>query len=615
MIPESFIQDLLNRVDVVDVVGKYVQLKKAGANLQGLCPFHNEKSPSFSVSPTKQFYHCFGCGAHGSAVGFMMEFAGMGYVDAIKDLASGVGMQVPDEARDFNAPPKQSYDTLHEWMARTAKYYQDALMANQRAKDYVNQRGLTRGVGATFQIGYAPDGWDALKEVFGEEYESAAPVDLGLVIEKEATEQVVAKRYDRFRDRIMFPIRNTKGQIIGFGGRILDKGEPKYLNSPETVLFEKGRELYGLFEARKAIRAAQRVLVVEGYMDVVALAQHGVEHAVATLGTACTPMHVQKLLKQADRIIFSFDGDAAGKRAAWRALENALPLVADGKTFQFLFLPEEHDPDTYVREFGKEGFENAERNAMPLSRFLVQHLSADLDLDTAEGRARLLNDAKPHMIALAAPVMRAQLIRLLSDKVEMSPAEVAGACGIKFDEVAERQGATKEWKPKGEWKKGKFQPPAPAYSRAPRRAPMDHDFRLICCLFDQPHLSRDTALDGLRNRVTFTPALADLLTYCDEMESMPTPAVLTRFAENSPNQGTYARAQHWSSEENLEAAAVQTEFLARVRAIQSQLNDSELSKLVAEGIHTPEQREQYRVLSAERARLKESERTPWSGNR
>ena len=604
MIPESFIQDLLNRVDVVDVVGKYVQLKKAGANLQGLCPFHNEKSPSFSVSPTKQFYHCFGCGAHGSAIGFMMEFAGMGFVDAVKDLASGAGMQVPEEARDLNAPPKQSYDTLYEWMARTAKYYQDALMANQRAKDYVNQRGLTRGVGAAFQIGYAPDGWDALKDVFGEAYESAAPVDLGLVIEKDAGEQVAAKRYDRFRDRIMFPIRNTKGQIIGFGGRVLDKGEPKYLNSPETVLFEKGRELYGLFEARKAIRAAQRVLVVEGYMDVVALAQHGVEHAVATLGTACTPMHVQKLLKQADRIIFSFDGDAAGKRAAWRALENALPLVADGKTFQFLFLPEEHDPDTYVREFGKEGFENAERNAMPLSRFLVQHLSAELDLDTAEGRARLLNDAKPHMMAIAAPVMRAQLIRLLSDKVDMSPAEVAQACGIKFDEGAERQGATKEWKPKGEWKKGKFVPPAPAYSRAPRSAPLDHDSRLLRCIVDQPHLSRDAALDGLRNRISFTPALAELLTYCDEAEAMPTSAVITRFAENSPHQSIYARAQRLAEEEGLDAAAIESDFAALVRAIFARLNDEEMQSLIASGIHTPEQREQFRVLNEERARLK-----------
>ena len=487
MIPESFIQDLLNRVDVVDVVGRYVQLKKAGANLQGLCPFHNEKSPSFSVSPTKQFYHCFGCGAHGTAIGFLMEYAGMGFVDTVKDLAQGAGMTVPEANMEAARPATSApYETLYEWMARTAVYYQARLKEDERAKAYVNKRGLTRRVGDTFQIGYAPDAWDGLKDVFSETYEAQVPIELGLVIDKEATETVRAKRYDRFRDRIMFPIRNTKGQIIGFGGRILDQGEPKYLNSPETVLFEKGKELYGLFEARKAIRAAQKVLVVEGYMDVVALAQHGVEYAVATLGTACTPMHVQKLLKQADEIIFAFDGDKAGQRAAWRALENALPIVQDGHIFKFLFLPEEHDPDSYVREFGKEGFEQAVQAAMPLSRFLVTHLSAEVDLTTAEGRSRLVNEAKQHVTRIAAPVLRLQIVRLLAERAEMDVPSLAGVFGIDLNVSANlknqsHKGSSGTGNGEPLWQSGKnrfSKKPLFAGSRAPRKAPVGRISRL-----------------------------------------------------------------------------------------------------------------------------------------
>jgi len=336
MIPQSFIADLLNRVDIVDVVGRYVPLKKGGANLMGLCPFHNEKSPSFTVSPTKQFYHCFGCGVNGSAITFLMEYGGMGFVEAVKDLAQAVGLSVPEEygTDDGRRRDGPDFAALSDLLERANRFYRDRLKSERSAIDYLKGRGLTGDVARQFGLGYAPYEWNALENIFGADYGGKALLDAGLVIDGEK-----GRRYDRFRGRVTFPIRNTRGALIGFGGRVIGVGEPKYLNSPETPLFEKGRELYGLFEARQAIRAAGRVLVVEGYMDVVALAQHGVGHAVATLGTACTPAHVQKLVRQTDHVIFCFDGDAAGRRAAWRALENSLPLVADDKKFSFLFLP------------------------------------------------------------------------------------------------------------------------------------------------------------------------------------------------------------------------------------------------------------------------------------
>ncbi len=342
MIPQSFIQDLLNRVDIVDVVGRYVQLKKGGANFGGLCPFHSEKSPSFTVSPTKQFYHCFGCGAHGTAIGFLIEYAGVGFVDAVKDLAQSVGMTVPEQ-EDKLLPAQRAEQqsrtlALSEVMTKASDFYRRELRSAARAIDYLKGRGLSGEVAGKFWLGYAPDGWDSLKTLFPD-YEANELVEAGLVIDRSEEESGGRKRYDRFRDRIMFPIRNSKGQVIGFGGRVMDKGEPKYLNSPETPLFQKGSELYGLFEARQAIREKGYVLVTEGYMDVVALAQFGFAQAVATLGTACTPVHVQKLLRQTENVIFSFDGDAAGRRAARRALEACLPHASDNKSLKFLFLP------------------------------------------------------------------------------------------------------------------------------------------------------------------------------------------------------------------------------------------------------------------------------------
>ncbi|HYD33401.1 MAG TPA: DNA primase, partial [Methylophilaceae bacterium] len=346
MIPEAFIQELLNRVDIVDVVDRSVPLKKAGANYSACCPFHNEKSPSFTVSPTKQFYHCFGCGAHGTAIGFLMEHQGLSFVEAVQELAKSVGMIVPQEQRDTDQPQQKVMLGLQEILQRASNYYRQELKKSPRAIEYLKGRGLSGKIAARFQMGYAPAGWQNLESVF-DNYQAEALKTAGLVVENEQ-----GRRYDRFRDRIMFPIHDQKGQVIGFGGRIMrTQGEddgPKYLNSPETPLFQKGQELYGLFLARKPIREAGRVLVVEGYMDVVALAQYGIEYAVAALGTATTPYHITKLMRQTDDIVFCFDGDAAGRKAAWRAAMNALPALTDGLKLSFLFLPKEHDPDSYV---------------------------------------------------------------------------------------------------------------------------------------------------------------------------------------------------------------------------------------------------------------------------
>jgi DNA primase len=413
MIPTGFIHELLSRVDIVDVVGRHVELKKAGVNHKGLCPFHGEKTPSFIVSPSRQTYHCFGCGAHGDALRFLTEHTGIGFVDAVHELAQNVGLQVPqdeasDEERARAAELKARQATLTEVLARAAQHYQGQLRANQRAIDYLKRRGLTGEVAQRFGLGYAPEGWRGLASVFPK-YDDPILAEAGLVI-VQGEDEADQKRYDRFRDRIMFPIRSVQGDVIGFGGRVLDQGEPKYLNSPETPVFVKGRELYGLYEARQAVRAKGFALVVEGYMDVVALAQLGFPNAVATLGTACTADHVQKLFRFTESVVFSFDGDAAGRRAATRALEASLPHAGDTRAIRFLFLPPEHDPDSYVRKFGTEAFEQCIGRAVPLSQQLIEVAREDCDLDTAEGRSRFLAQARPLWQALPEGALRRQVL-------------------------------------------------------------------------------------------------------------------------------------------------------------------------------------------------------------
>ena len=419
MIPESFIQDLLNRVDIVDVVDKSVPLKKAGANYSACCPFHNEKSPSFTVSPTKQFYHCFGCGAHGTAIGFVMEYQGVSFVEAIQELAKNVGMIVPQESRDLDKPAPKVVVGLQDALQQAASFYKAELKKSPRAIEYLKARGLSGQVAAKFQVGYAPAGWQNLQTVFPH-YENEALTIAGLVVENEQ-----GRRYDRFRDRIMFPIHDQKGQVIGFGGRVINPEDtPKYYNSPETPLFQKGHELYGLFLARRAIRDAGRALVVEGYMDVVALAQYGIEYAVAALGTATTPYHITKLMRQADEVVFCFDGDNAGRTAAWRAAMNALPALTDGLKLSFLFLPKEHDPDSYVREFGKERFEAEIKAAMPLSQYILQHLSENNALQSQEDRVRFLNEAEPIMQQINAPRSAMYLRKKVAELAQLSIEEI-----------------------------------------------------------------------------------------------------------------------------------------------------------------------------------------------
>ena len=472
MIPDSFKRDLLNRVDIVDIIQRHLQLKKAGANYSACCPFHNEKSPSFTVSPSKQFYHCFGCGAHGDAIGFLMEYSGLGYIEAIKELAAGAGMTMPEFEPRFGKTKEEVGPDLYGIMQRATQYYREQLKGSARAIEYLKRRGLSGQIAAQFGIGYAPDGWQNLQAVFPD-YGDKSLKDTGLVIENDA-----GKRYDRFRDRIMFPIINQRGFVVGFGGRIIDAGEPKYLNSPETPLFEKGRELYGLPQARQAIRDAGRVLVVEGYMDVVALAQHGVGYVVATLGTATTPVHVQKLLRQADEIVFSFDGDAAGRKAAWHALEVSLPATLDNKTIRFLFLPEGEDPDSYVRAQGNAAFEELAGRAEPLSAYLLAQLRSRVDTNTAEGRSRLLHEAKPLVMNItSAPALQLQLLKRVAELAGMTQTEIEQQW-----ELRRTRAFTSAWE--------KPEPP-----KVKRTAPQSVQRWLLKRLLVKPALARELPLE------------------------------------------------------------------------------------------------------------------------
>ncbi len=464
MLSPGFIQDLLSRVDVVEVVGRHVELKKAGIHHKGLCPFHGEKTPSFTVSPSRQTYHCFGCGAHGDAIRFLMEHTGLGFMDAVRDLAQQAGVTVPEddttpEERQRLVEQRQKQASLTELLARAGQHYRAALKASPRAIDYLKGRGLTGEVAARFGLGYAPDGWRCLASAFAR-YDDPMLVDCGLVIVQ--GEDDAQKRYDRFRDRIMFPIRSVQGDVIGFGGRVLDQGEPKYLNSPETPVFVKGRELYGLFEARTAFRERGYALVVEGYMDVVALAQLGFPNAVATLGTACTPDHLTKLFRFTDQVVFSFDGDAAGRKAAARALEAALPHATDTRSISFLFLPAEHDPDSFVRELGAKSFADAVAAAVPLSAQLLAQAAVDCDLTAVEGRARMLAQARPLWSALPDGALKRQLLPELARAGHLSSDDVLALWGQRAG--ADAQGPRREAAPS-------LRPRVRAASAQARRAP------------------------------------------------------------------------------------------------------------------------------------------------
>ena len=419
MIPSEFIDQLLERIDIVDVIEQYVPLKKGGQNYMACCPFHKEKTPSFTVSHTKQFYHCFGCGAHGTAIGFVMAYQGNTFVEAVETLATQVGMTLPkqmisEESAEERKQKQQRKLSLEEVVEKAAVFYQSQLKSSTTAIDYLKGRGLSGEIAAQYRLGFAPDDFQGLSNCFTP-YPEPLLIESGLVIEKEN------HHYDRFRGRVMFPIRNQRGQTIGFGGRVIGSGEPKYLNSPETPLFSKGRELYGLYEAKAAIKESETILVVEGYMDVVALAQFGIGYAVACLGTATTPDQIKLMLRHSSRICFCFDGDSAGKRAAWRALENALSLLKDDIAIDFLFLPAEHDPDSFIRAYGKEAFERSlQEKAIPLSDYFVDYLSHDLTLESTEGKAKLVKRSTPLIQQIRAQAFGFLLKQKMAQKLDMA---------------------------------------------------------------------------------------------------------------------------------------------------------------------------------------------------
>ncbi len=500
-IPESFIAELNDRADIVELVGRFVPLKKAGANFQGLCPFHDEKSPSFSVSPAKQFYHCFGCGAHGNALRFLMEYQGLGFIEAVKELAGQLGMPVPEdnrsrEERERDAQLQVRRKTLSEVLAQAADAYVQALKREPAAQNYLKERGLTGQIAARYKIGWAGAG-KPLAGVFAD-YTDPLLEESGMVIASDD-----GRRYDRFRERIMFPIRNLKGEVIAFGGRITDKGEPKYLNSPETPLFHKGREIYGLFEGRAAIQQAGFVLVTEGYMDVVALAQHGISNAVATLGTACTSEHVQKLFRFTEQIVFSFDGDKAGQKAARRALAAVLPFASDTRVVKFLFLPSEHDPDSFVRQHGADAFDRMVHSAMPLSRFILEAAREDCDMASTEGRSRFVSLIQPQWLALPEGAFKRQLLGQISELAELGSHELLELWGLaepsqNLQKNRSYSGSSDGKKWQKDWKKQSATPSAASLA-ASRRKPNSRDDRAVQLLLT--HMAAWDALSAAQHAV------------------------------------------------------------------------------------------------------------------
>lgn len=445
LIPQDFIDDLIARADIVEVVGRRVQLKKAGREFKACCPFHDEKSPSFTVSPGKGFYHCFGCGAHGTAIGFLMEFDHLSFVDAIESLAGSMGVDVP---RNESDQPAKRYDELFSLMDTVSRHWQDCLKDSPTAVEYLKKRGIDGATAKRFGIGFAPDGWSNVLDKFGQSDEATERLlATGLIIRKDN-----GKHYDRFRDRVMFPIRDPRGRTIGFGGRTMGDGEPKYLNSPETVLFHKGRELYGLYEARQALRHIDRLVVVEGYMDAVALARNGIDFVVATLGTATTHEHLNRLFRLTENVYFAFDGDRAGTKAAWRALENALPQIREGRQIRFVFLPDGQDPDSYVNEHGADAFVKLLDAGLPLSEFMIHELASQVDMETIDGRARLAESARPLINRIPAGVYKELLIESLAESV--------GLTAVKLEKMIAAGSATE-----------RPQPGAAAFSTPRRRPP------------------------------------------------------------------------------------------------------------------------------------------------
>jgi DNA primase len=527
------------------------------------------------VSAPKQFYHCFGCGAHGTAVGFLMEYSGLGFVDAVKELAQSAGMTLPEVHAEPVPRKGDAGDDLHGVLLKAAHFYRAQLKDAAHAIDYLKRRGLSGEIAKRFGIGYAPAGWQALGAVFPD-YSAKALVTAGLVKVNEEK-----RRYDVFRDRIMFPIVDVRGNVIGFGGRVLGEGEPKYLNTPETPIFEKGRELYGLYQARGAIRKAGRVIVVEGYMDVVALAQHGVEYAVATLGTATTPTHVQKLLRQADEVIFCFDGDEAGRRAAWRALENSLAQLNDGKHVRFLFLPQGEDPDTYVRKAGKETFERLLTDAPPLSRFFLDELARRVDLSAAEGRAGFVHQAKPLLKQMQSNALRVLMVREVAAVTRMAPEEVERLCELS-PMVAQTR-----------------------IARSPRTAPPPLATRLLRLLMGNPAVAAAIS-DEQYALLASDPDLAPVAALVELLRASGATSLGVAFEATRDSE--YADVYEAVTAETLLAAGSDEAVRADLDGVFGQLElkrvQNEYARLSASGVRDEAERLRFQELSRRLAELK-----------
>ena len=414
LIPQHFINDLIDRADITEVLGKRIQLIKAGkGELKALCPFHDEKTPSFTVSEEKGFYHCFGCGAHGTVVGFLMDYEHMSFIEAIENLSDQMGIEIP---RDTEKQPVYRYKELFELTENIKNFYQKNLRNNDNAVKYLKKRGINGATAKRYNIGFASEGWSEILDKYGTSKNKIEKLlSVGLIIQKDDD-----KYYDRFRNRLIFPIRDHRGRCIGFGGRVIDDSEPKYLNSPETVLFHKGQELYGLFEAKQKLRRIENLLIVEGYMDVIGLAQHGINYAVATLGTATTEDHFKRLFRLSENITFCFDGDRAGHTAAWRALQNALPHLSEGRQIAFAFLPKDQDPDSYIKMKGQDSFKRILDKSLPLSEFLIEKLISNINMKSIDGKVRLAEQARPLINSIASDIYKELLIEKLATSIDIS---------------------------------------------------------------------------------------------------------------------------------------------------------------------------------------------------
>ncbi|SER45478.1 DNA primase [Giesbergeria anulus] len=611
-IPQSFLQELLSRVDIVDVVGRYVQLKKGGANLMGLCPFHGEKSPSFSVSPAKQFYHCFGCGKNGNSISFLMEHTGMGFVEAVHDLAQQTGLQVPEDdlspqQKEQAAAQRQKQATLTDVLEHAAQAYRRLLRGAQSPIAYLRERGVSGEVARAYGVGYAPEGWRNLASVFAQ-YDDPLLEESGLVI---THADDGGKRYDRFRDRVMFPIRNVKGECIGFGGRVLGDDKPKYLNSPETPVFHKGRELYGLFEARTAIREQGYVLVTEGYMDVLALAQRGFANTVATLGTACTPEHVAKLFRFTDTVVFSFDGDTAGQRAAHKALEGALPYATDTRSIKFLFLPPEHDPDSFIRSHGSDAFARLVAGAQPLSQFLCTAAAQQCDLTTPEGRARMSSHAAPLWAALPEGAFKRQMLGDLAAQAQLTPAELLE----DWQNASHRAAGHKPPPPPGhtdalvQRRKGPARTSAARPTQTRRSVPVsraDHAIRLLLAhmaFFDELSHEHLAALHALG------PPYSPLLAWLEEQFHEHGPQTWAVLHQRLQDHEGQALAEQLMSGTHAQAEGDVGEWRHELHDLLNRLLVEQLgqqaTQALAAAMSDPAQLQHYRTLDARRRDLLE----------